>query len=200
MKILWCSPTGAGLDVARRTMNAGHTLAVYGESADLPAITAQATYAFAKAADLVVVDSPFPLERTRRSWKPTAASTFVEELRRKHAVVALGPTPTVDLLVGDRRYLRKWCERLGIPVQHIGDVLGPEWSSGGWFRENDVIPPGPYLESWKPLFKSIGFRGWFQLDGRMTPDGPVVQSASATWSADAVPEGREAEFLVGMAT
>jgi hypothetical protein len=180
-------------------MHAGHTIAVYGESDDLPAITAQATYAFAKAADLVVVDSTFPLERTRRSWKPSPASTFVEELRRKHDVVALGPTPTVDLLVGDRRYLRKWCERLGIPWQHDSDILGPAWTSGAWFKANDVVPPGPYLESWKPLFKSINFRGWFQLDGRMTPDGPVVNGASATWSPSAIPDAREAEFLRGMA-
>lgn len=198
MRVLWVSPTGAGLDVARNVIKAGHNIVTLGQTCELPWIEKKAAYGFAKAADLVVVDGPFPLDRTRRSWKPTAASTFWEELRRTHGVTALGPTPTVDLLVGDQRYLKKWCERLAVPFQDPTDILGPDWTSGGWFRENDIVPTGPYLESWKPLFKSIGFRGWFQLDGRMTPDGPVVTGVSATWP-DVLPEGREAEFLKEMA-
>ena len=112
-------------------------------------------------------------------------------------VIALGPTPTVDLLCADRRYLRKWCGKLNIPYDPSGDEAN--WSSGALFRSNEIIPPGPYLDQWKSLFKAVGFRGWFELQGYVTSDGPVVTGASATWPTD-IPTGKEVDFLLKMAS
>lgn len=203
MKVTWISPQGAGLEIAKRVRDAGHQVVVYGLEGELPRVEKQDLFTFASAADLVVVDGTFPVERTRRnggrvgrSWRPDRDALFVDELRRKHDVQALGPTPTVDLLVGDRRYLRKWCERLSIP--YAPDAEGAAWSSGAWFKDNEIVPPGVYLESWKPLFKSIGFRGWFELEGVMTKDGPAVQRCNAHWPTYQIPLGREAEFLLSM--
>lgn len=196
MKILWVSPQGAGLDLAHR-LQEKHQVVVYGEGAKLPLVKQQDLYTFAKASDLVVVDGPFPVVRTRRSWRPHQDALFFDELRRQYDVTALGPTPTVDLMVGDRRYFRKWCERLHVPYNATAE--GPRWSSGGWFKGNEVIPTGPYLDVWKPVFKSVGFRGYFELHGVMLPEGPVVSSCTASWHAQDVPAGREVEFLQEMA-
>lgn len=193
MKILWISPRGDGTVLAERLRASGHQVVAYGESQNLPLVQQPNLFQFAKASDLVVVDGSFPLVRTRRSWRPHQDALFFDELRRAYNVAALGPTPTVDLLCGDRRYLRKWCHKLNIPYDP--DATGDPWASGAWFKGNDVIPPGPYLEAWKPLFKSVGFRGYFELLGVVTPDGPVVQAASSAWPTDQIPEGREAEFL-----
>jgi len=122
---------------------------------------------------------------------------FFDELRRHHRVTALGPTPTIDLLVADARYLRKMCRRFDVPYDAAAE--GDPWSSGGWYRSREVVPPGPLLEPWTPLFRSIGFRGFFRLAGVMTPTGPVVTGASADWPADAVPLDRTAEFLQHLA-
>lgn len=194
MKILWISPKGDGSVLAERLRESGHQVVAYGEAHNLPLVQQPNLFQFAKASDLVVVDGSFPLVRTRRSWRPHQDALFFDELRRAYSIPALGPTPTVDLLVGDRRYLRKWCTKLNIPYDP--DASGDSWASGGWFRGNEIVPPGPYLDAWKPLFKSVGFRGYFELQGVVTPDGPVVQRASSAWPADQIPEGREADFLL----
>ena len=150
-----------------------------------------------RVADLVVVDGPHPAEKTPSSYRPSKDSLFFDELRRHHKVTALGPTPTIDLLVADRRYLRKMCRRFDVPFNTGAE--GDPWLSGAWFQLNNVIPPGPYLAPWVPLFKSIGFKGWFALTGYLTPDGPVVTGASADWPADTVPTERTAEFLQKLA-
>src|SRR5678815_6021172 len=142
MKVLWVSPRGDGSVLAERLKAAGHQIVVYGEAAGLPLVDQKDLYTFAKASDLVVVDGPFPVVRTRRSWRPHQDSLFFDELRRTYNFTALGPTPTVDLLVGDRRYLRKWCAKLNIPYDV--DAQGDPWTSGAWFRENLILPPGPY--------------------------------------------------------
>lgn len=195
MKVLWVSPTGSGLSVAQRVRDAGHQVVSYGGETDLPKIEQAYVYTFAKAADLVVVDGAFPVEKTKRSFKPSKDSLFFDEVRRNHDIIALGPTPTVDLLVGDRRYFRKWCERLGIAYSPSTDN---SWSSGAWFRANEIVPPGPYLDAWKPIFKAVGFRGWFALHGEVTASGPVVSGCSASWEPSTIPEGREADFLLEM--
>lgn len=193
MKILWISPRGDGAVLAERLRESGNQVVVYGEAANLPLVRQPNLFQFAKASDLVVVDGSFPLVRTRRSWRPHQDALFFDELRRTYDITALGPTPTVDLLCGDRRYLRKWCSKLNIPYDPSAE--GDPWSSGAWFRNNEIIPPGPYLDAWKPLFKSVGFRGYYELNGVVTPDGPVVQSASSAWPADQIPAGLETEFL-----
>lgn len=195
MRILWVSPTGSGLSVAQKVRDAGHQVVAYGQTENIPTVGQDYLFTFAKAADLVVVDGPFKLEQNRRSWKPAKDALFFDEVRRHHDIVALGPTPTVDLLVGDRRYFRKWCHRLAIPYAPHTDG---SWTSSAWFRGNDVVPPGPYLDAWKPLFKAIGFRGWFELQGEVGKNGPVVSACSAQWAPQAIPEGREAEFLKEM--
>lgn len=199
MKIVWVSPEGDGLEFARAIATAGHDLVVYGASGDLPAVVKGALAPFCQAADLVVVDAPFALAPTRRSWKPSAESLFVDELRRHYHVTALGPTPTVDLLVGDARYLRKMCGRFEIPYARTAD--GDPWTSGAWFLGVSVVPDGPYLRPFAPLFKSVGFKGWFELTGVLHPlDGPIVTGACATWDQSLVPAFREAEWLHGMAS
>jgi hypothetical protein len=195
LKVLWVSPTGSGLSVAQRVKAAGHQVVTYGTGEDMPTIDTPHLFTFAKAADLVIVDGPFPLTPNKRSLMPARDALFFDEVRRNHDIVALGPTPTVDLLVGDRRYFRKWCDRLSIP--YARDAAG-DWTSGAWFRANDIVPPGPYLESWKPLFKAVNFRGWFELKGEMTAGGPVVSSCSAVWTPETIPAGREADFLLEM--
>lgn len=197
MRLLWVSPQGDGTVIAEKVRDAGHQVVVYGEGVGLPLVKQADLWAFAKASDLVVVDGPFPVVRTRRSWRPHQDSLFFDELRRAYRITALGPTPTVDLLLGDPRYLRKWCERLTIPYAKIGE--GVPWSSGGWYRANEIIPDGPYLGVWKPLFKAVHFRGWFELLGVMSEEGPVVTGARGGWPGETIPEGQEAEFLMRMA-
>jgi hypothetical protein len=218
MKLLWISPRGEGIDLATRVRAAGNQVVVYGEGAGLPLVQQKDLYKFAELADLCVIDGSFPLVRTRRSWRPHQDALFFDELRRAYGVKALGPTPTVDLLVGDRRYLRKWCAKLGIAYQHPGsnsEVAGlddsaagdnaggqerasvSDFSTGAWFRGNDIIPPGPLLSGWAPLFKSVGFRGYFELVGSIGANGPVISRASATWPTD-IPEGAELDFLLKM--
>lgn len=193
MKIVWVSPEGEHLPIAHRIKDQGHAVVAYGVAGDLPVVPKTMLAQTAKVADLVVVDGPHPLRKTRRSWAPSVDSLFFDEMRRHYDVVALGPTPTVDLLVGDPRYLRKMCTRFDIPfdVQAVGD----SWSSGAWFRGKEVIPPGPYLDPFQPLFSAVGFRGWFCLHGVLTSDGPIVQAADASWAADTVPEGQEVAWL-----
>lgn len=219
MKLLWISPRGEGLDLATRLRESGNQVVVYGEGAGLPLVQQKDLYKFAELSDLCVIDGSFPLVRTRRSWRPHQDALFFDELRRAYHVAALGPTPTIDLLTGDRRYLRKWCGKLGIAYEQPGLGKGhaeasgsnvsssnaaaeraglSDFSTGAWFRGSDVIPPGPYLASWQPLFKSVGFRGWFELSGYVGPDGPVVQRANANWPSD-IPEGSELDFLLKMA-
>jgi hypothetical protein len=201
VKILWVSPEGTGSEIAIRLIHGGHTVVTWGLEG-LPAVDRAGLAPFAQAADLVVVDGTFPLVPTRRSWRPSTESLFFDELRRHHDVLALGPTPTVDLLVGDARYLRKIMGRFGIPSEPVSGTvsdLDEPWSSGAWFLGNRVVPDGPYLASLVPLFKSVGFRGWFELTGLVTPDGPVVTSCNANWPPDTLPEGREAAWLKEMA-
>lgn len=194
MKVLWVSPDQAGAVTAQRLQAGGHTVVSWpSEIAGIPVISRSALTAFATAADLVVVDGPFGLERTSRSWRPAMASLFFDELRRKHRVTAIGPTPTVDLLCGDARYFRKWCQRLKIP--YTRELENP-WTAGGWFHGHEVLPTGPYLEAWKPLFKSVGFRGWFELVGV----GEALTGCDARWNPQSIPEGREREFLMEMTT
>jgi hypothetical protein len=159
-----------------------------------PGIEKGKLYEFVKHADLSVVDGPFPLEATSHgSWRPSTDSLFVEEVRRKHGAIAIGPTPTIDLLVGDKRYFRKWCKRLNLPYSKGG--IGEPWSFGAWFRERDIIPEGPYLAPWRPLFKSIRFRGWFELCGFIDESGVAVTHCRADWPPESIPEGKEVEFL-----
>lgn len=198
MRCVWVSPEGAHVETALRIQAAGHAVVTYGHGASgLPAVPKLGLADAARVADLVVVDGPYPLTRNGRSWKPSLDSLFWDELRRHYQVVALGPTPTVDLLVGDRRYLRKMCARFGVPYDLAAQ--GSAWSSGAWFSATGAVPPGPFLDPFVSLFKSVGFRGWFALHGVLTADGPVVQAASAEWAADTVPEGREAEWLQALA-
>ena len=214
MKLLWISPRGEGLDLATRLRESGNQVVVYGEGAGLPLVQQKDLYKFAELSDLCVIDGSFPLVRTRRSWRPHQDALFFDELRRAYHVSALGPTPTIDLLTGDRRYLRKWCGKLGIAYEQpglarllessaTGEGTGPQragmsdFSTGAWFRGADIVPPGPYLASWQPLFKSVGFRGWFELSGYVGPDGPVVTGANANWPSD-IPEGSELDFLIKM--
>jgi hypothetical protein len=192
MKILWVSPQGDGQDIAERLVQGGHTLVGWGAGAPNP-IAREGLAPFAQAADLVVVDGTFPLVTTRRSWRPATEALFFDELRRHHHVTALGPTPTVDLLVGDERYLRKVLGRFGVP--YLAQAEGEPWSSGAWFHGNKVTPDGPYLAALVPLFKAVGFRGWFELTGVVGLDGPVVTGCNARWPADTLPEGREADWL-----
>lgn len=193
MKIVWVSPRGDNLSVAGILQSQGHQVVTYGITGELPVVPKAGLAQAAVVADLVVVDGPHLLERTRRSWKPSQDALFFDEMRRKHGVTALGPTPTIDLLVGDRRYLRKTCTRFGVPFDLT--ALGEPWMSGAWFKAHEIIPPGPYLDPFAPLFKAVGFRGWFQLQGVMTTDGPMVQSADASWAADTVPTGLEYSWL-----
>jgi hypothetical protein len=199
MKVLWVSPEGAGWATAQGLIAAGHTVVGWGLGAS-NLIAREGLAPFARAADLVVVDGTFPLVPTRRSWRPSTESLFFDELRRHHQVIALGPTPTVDLLVGDARYLRKIMGRFGIPCESMsGSMSGSEpWSSGAWFHGNKVTPDGPYLASLVPLFKSVGFRGWFELTGVVTGDGPLVTGCNAAWPPDTLPDGREAAWLQAM--
>lgn len=194
MKVVWVSPAGSGAVTARALVTQGHDVVSWGAEIGVPQVVQSALATFCQKADLVVVDGPFALERTARSFRPSDAALFFDELRRKYHVVALGPTPTVDLLWGDRRYLRKWCRRLQIPF--ADGAAGEPWSSGAWFRERDVVPQGPYLQAWQPLFKSVGFRGWFEMHGH---DGQVA-NVTAAWPADQLPEGREYEFLRRMSS
>lgn len=202
MKILWVSPSGTGIETAVRLVATGHTVVSWGPHgaayAGTSGIDRMGLAPFAQVADLVVIDDIFPLVATRRSWRPSTESLFFDEMRRHHDVVALGPTPTVDLLVGDARYLRKIMGRFGIPSGKE-DLTAEPWSSGAWFHGSKVTPEGPYLASLVPLFKSVGFRGWFELIGHITEDGPVVTSCNARWPADTLPEGREAAWLEEMA-
>ena len=187
------SPRAEGADLATRLRETGHAVVTYGEAVGLPLVAQKDLYQFARASDLVVVDESFPLVRTRRSYRPHQDALFFDELRRAYDIKALGPTPTIDLLIGDARYLKKWCGKLGIAYDTKAD--GESWSSGAWFRKDDVIPPGPLLESWKPLFKAVGFRGWFELRGVIGADGPIVQAAVSTWPVEQIPAGQEADFL-----
>ena len=191
VKIAWVSPEGAGKDTALRLREQGHTLISWPADVGVPLAPRDKLASFCRAADLVVVDGPFPCDRTIRSWKPSVASLFVDELRRKYRVKALGPTPTIDLLCGDQRYFKKWCRRLSITWTNT--ALDP-WESGGWFDGKTFTPTGPYLESWKPLFKSVGFRGWWQLTGV----GEALVGCDARWNPAAIPDGREAEFLLAL--
>lgn len=199
MRFLWVSPTGTGLEIAHRLITGGHTVVGWGSPLEgIPAIDRLGLMSFARAADLVIVDGTFPLVPTRRSWRPSTESLFFDELRRHHDILALGPTPTVDLLAADGRYLRKIMGRFGIPAGPA-DLPGEPWSSGAWFLGNRVVPHGPYLSSLVPLFKSVGFRGWFELTGVVTEDGPVVTGCNASWPPDTLPAGREADWLREMA-
>jgi hypothetical protein len=198
VKVLWVSPQGDGADIASRLVLSGHTVVGWGHPMpNVQSVERTGLAPFAQAADLVVVDGTFPLVQTRRSWRPATEALFFDELRRHHRVVALGPTPTVDLLVGDARYLRKIMGRFGIPAGPV-DLVGEPWSSGAWFHGNKVTPDGPYLASLVPLFKSVGFRGWYELTGVVTEDGPVVTACNGSWPADALPEGREADWLAAL--
>lgn len=204
MKLLWISPRGEGLDLATRLRESGNQVVVYGEGAGLPLVQQKDLYKFAELSDLTVIDGSFPLVRTRRSWRPHQDALFFDELRRAYHVTALGPTPTVDLLAGDRRYLRKWCGKLGICYEHAGEGGAPSgelsnFSTGGWFRDKDVVPAGPLLLSWVPLFKSVGFRGWFELTGYIGEDGPVVTGANTSWPEEVIPAGNELDFILKMA-
>jgi len=201
MKLLWISPRGNGLDLASRLREAGNQVVVYGEGAGLPLVRQKDLYKFAELSDLTVIDGSFPLVRTRRSWRPHQDALFFDELRRAYSTVCLGPTPTVDLLVGDRRYLRKWCGKLGIAFSTDPTLPAgvSDFSTGAWFRDKDIIPPGPLLASWQPLFKSVGFRGWFELTGYIGEDGPVVNGATADWPVNELPADHELDFLVKMA-
>jgi hypothetical protein len=186
-----------GGQIAQGLVTSGHTVVGWGSPIEgVQGIDRQGLAPFAQAADLVVVDGTFPLVSTRRSWRPSNESLFFDELRRHYHVLALGPTPTIDLLAGDARYLRKILGRFGIPT---GPAEGEPWTSGAWYHGNRVTPDGPYLASLVPLFKSVGFRGWFELFGVVGPDGPVVTGCSAQWPADAIPTGREAAWLKTMA-
>lgn len=189
---MWVSPNGDGAVTAQALAGQGHAVVSWpAEIPGLPIIVRDKLAAFSRAADLVVVDGPFALERTARSWRPAAASLFFDELRRKHGVNAVGPTPTVDLLAGDARYFRKWCHRLKIPYA-INPVVDVEpWIAGGWFMGDEILPPGPFLEPWKPIFKSVGFRGWFGVVGV----GEALTACDARWNPASIPAGREAEFL-----
>lgn len=197
MDILYISPTGGPkLDLVTRLRTGGHRVATYGATPD--AISKVQLFTFIKHATLAVVDGPFPVEPTSHgSWRPSVDSLFIEETRRHHAALAAGSTPTVDLLVGDRRYFRKWCRRLGLPYTAEAAVDSVPWESGAWYRERDIVPDGPYLRVWQPLFKSVRFRGWFELRGYISPheSAPVVTGCAATIPVDSIPEGREAEFL-----
>lgn len=197
MKLLWISPRGEGIDMASRIRESGNQVVVYGEGAGLPLVQQKDLYKFAELADLCVIDGSFPLVRTRRSWRPHQDALFFDELRRAYGIKALGPTPTIDLLAGDRRYLRKWCGKLGIAFDHERASVS-DFASGAWFRGNEVVPPGPLLACWVPLFKSVGFRGYFELSGTVGLNGPVVSTASATWPDD-IPAGSELDFLLKMA-
>lgn len=208
MKVVWVSPSGAGLDLARGCRTAGHQIVAYlpsparteaptEASTDLPEVPKSGLAQACRVADLVVVDGPHPAEKTATSWRPSVDSLFFDELRRHHRVTALGPTPTIDLLVSDPRYLRKMCRRLDVPYATAAD--GEPWGVGAWFKAKEVVPPGPLLAPWVPLFKSVGFRGWFALIGVVTSDGPVVTGASADWPIEAVPNDRTAEFLQHLA-
>ena len=195
MNIAWISPSGAGREIVQKLLQTEHTVIAYGEDVGVPSIEKKVLAPVCRNADLVVVDGTFPLKDTKRSFRPADVSLFLDELRRKHRVVALGPTPTIDLLVQDARYFTKWCRRLGIP--HARKIHeGEAWTSGAWFVGNEVIPPGPFLEPWKPIFKSVGFRGWFELYGM----GETVLTCSADWTDAPVPPDQVAEFLVAMAT
>ena len=197
MKVAWISPKGYGLGIARSIRDQGHQIVVYSPLLhDLPTVEKHQLAFFSQKADLVVIDGPFPLEPTRHSWKPAREAVFIDELRRHYNVLALGPTPTVDLLVGDARYLRKNCRRLGIPYDRGG--TGELWTSGAWFRKDAIIPDGPFVRSFLPIFKAVGFRGWFELTGVLQEGIPVVSGCQAVWAEDTIPEGREAEFLQQM--
>lgn len=218
MKLLWISPRGTGLDLAARLRGSGHQVVVYGEGAGLPLVKQKDLYKFAELSDLTVIDGSFPLVRTRRSWRPHQDALFFDELRRQYHTICLGPTPTIDLLCGDKRYLRKWCRKLGISYSpnHSesgvaglveskfteGGADGPsvsDFATGGWFRDSRVSSDDPLLTPWRPLFKSVGFRGWFRLSGQLSGSGPVVSAASADWPTSDIPDDRAAEFLMEMA-
>jgi hypothetical protein len=203
LNVLWISPEGAGLSTAEKIRTAGNQLMVYpGMGTNVPELGTVARvdlWTWASTADLLVVDGPFPLTRTRSgSLRPSDESLFIDELRRHYSKIAIGPTPTVDLLVGDLRYFYKWCgDRLDIPWTNIPETVpdAQPWSSGTWFRRGEIVADGPYLKPWSQLFERVGFRGWFELDGVVGPSGIVVTGCSATWAEDTIPEGKEAEFL-----
>lgn len=171
MKVLWVSPTGAGVEASRSLTAAGHTLVGYGPVGDLmPTIEKAALYPFAAQADLLVVDGPFPLVKTPSSWRPSQESLFIEELRRHHGVQAIGPTPTIDLLVGDERYRRKWCRRLSLPY----DNTAPPGELVAGFEDDAAFA------AWHDLFAKVQFHGYFQLGYN---DGAIV-SCGATLAPD----------------
>lgn len=202
MRIVWVSPACAGIDLLQNVRNAGHAVVAYGSDRlpldhGIPRVQQAGLAQACRVADLVVVDGPHPAERTVSSWRPSPDALFFDELRRHHRVTALGPTPTVDLLVADARYLRKMCRRFGVPYDSAAE--GEPWSSGAWFKSKEIIPPSPYVVAFAPLFKSVGFRGYFELTGVLTSEGPVVTGASAEWPAEAIPTERTAEFLQRLA-
>ncbi len=198
MKVVWISPAGAGADLVTSIRTAGHQVVSYGQPVGVPEVPQSGLAQACWVADLVVVDGPHPAQRTVSSWRPSTDSLFFDELRRHHKVTALGPTPTIDLLVADARYLRKMCRRFDVPYDAAAD--GDPWASGAWYRAKEIVPPGPLLLPFAPLFKSVGFRGWFELTGRLGRDGPVVTGASATWPAETIPTERTAEFLTRLAS
>jgi hypothetical protein len=198
--ILFVSPSGTGLSLADRLRSSNHRVAIYGKSPE--SVPKHELYPFMIHAGLSIVDGPFATEPTSHgSWRPSAEALFIEELRRARSAVALGSTPTVDLLTGDRRYFRKWCGRLSLPYAPSTPEGADPWFSGAWFRGRDVVPDGPYLRPWLPLFKSVRFRGWFALHGYIgeTDPQPILTACSAEWPVETIPEGREMDFLTEMA-
>jgi len=177
MRVLWISPTGTGLAAVQPLLDRGDTVVGYGPTVNerLPEVKQAQLYPFAAKADLLVVDSPFPLVKTPSSWRPSQESLFIEELRRHHQIRTLGATPTVDLLHGDARYLRKWCKRLALVYDPAPGE--PAWEQSAWWSDmvDDIS-----LAPWKALFQTIQFRGYFTLRGVVDDLGRRVASCDAT--------------------